>query len=206
MLLKYQLSVALIIVICTATFAQQDSAALNSIYKFQKELNAEYKNSETSPLSSSKLKNFTAHDYFPIDLKYRVEALLTVTENEVFFKMMTSNNQPRDYRQYGILSFTLEGHQIEIPVYQSQRLMGTEEYDNYLFLPFTDPSNGKTSYAAGRYIDLRIPESGNTLIVDFNKAYNPFCAYSNNYSCPVVPTKNRLPIEILAGVRFAEKH
>lgn len=196
----------LMLTVCTTLFAQEDTVAINSIRKFQQELDAEYKDPKVSPLAPDELKEFRGHDYFQVDLKYRVEATLVVTEKEPYFKMMTSSNQPRNFRQYGILSFMIDGQELKIPVYQSQQLSGTDEYADYLFFPFTDLTNGHTTYSAGRYIDLRIPENGNRITVDFNKAYNPLCAYSDRYACPIVPAKNHVELEIKAGVQYTGKH
>ena len=78
--------------------------------------------------------------------------------------------------------------------------MQQEEYRDYLFLPFTDKTNGSETYTGGRYIDLSIPE-GDTLEINFNKAYNPYCAYNPKYSCPIVPGVNALDTEVRAGVK-----
>ena len=78
---------------------------------------------------------------------------------------------------------------------------------NLLFLPFNDSSNGKTSYGGGRFIDIEIPEnSSKSIIIDFNKAYNPYCAYNHKYSCPIPPKENLLVIPIAAGVKAYKKH
>ena len=79
-----------------------------------------------------------------------------------------------------------------------------EAYEDYLFLPYTDLTSGDGSYGGGKYLDLKTPE-GNTIIIDFNKAYNPYCAYSHRYSCPVPPEENDLLVRIEAGVRVYEK-
>jgi uncharacterized protein (DUF1684 family) len=73
-----------------------------------------------------------------------------------------------------------------------------KEYKKYLFIPFRDLTSGKESYGGGRYIDTEIP-AGETLILDFNRAYNPYCAYSHRYSCPIPPEENTLKVEIRAG-------
>lgn len=195
-----------VLLVPVALQAQDDSVAMTSIRKFRQELDAEYRNPAKSPLNDEKLRAFTGHSFFPVDLNFRVEAMLTVTDKEPFFKMATSDNRTRNYRQYGIVEFAVQGKTFKLAVYQSQRLMGTEEYADYLFFPFTDLTNGVSSYEAGRYIDLRIPETGNKIIIDFNQAYNPFCAYSDRYSCPVVPEKNHLDIDVKAGVSFPGKH
>jgi len=87
-------------------------------------------------------------------------------------------------------------------VYQSQDLLKRPGFENYLFVPFTDRTNGHGSYGGGRYLDLRIPPKGaTTMPLDFNRAYNPSCAYAPGYSCPVPPAENRLNVAIPAGVQ-----
>jgi hypothetical protein len=88
-------------------------------------------------------------------------------------------------------------------VYQNLGLLKNPEYEDYLFLPFNDYTNGNETYGGGRYLDVRIPK-GNTMVLDFNKAYNPYCAYTYGYSCPVPPRGNSLETEINAGIKFEE--
>jgi len=186
---------------CAAVFSQQDSLTfIGEIKAWQEELNADYKNPEKSPLPPEVLKSFEGHVFFPIDLSYRVKARLIVMHGTPFFKMKTTTTRLPVYRIYGIARFSLGGKQFEVPVYQSQDLMKNPEYTDYLFFPFTDLTNGKSSYTNGRYISLHIPKDGEDLIIDFNQAYNPYCAYNPNYSCPIVPEENELPVEIPAGV------
>ncbi len=185
--------------------AQTDSA-LYEILKFQSDLTTEYRNPKTSPLKGKKLKHFKKHDFFSPDLMYRVEATLVVSNEANFFQMKTSTQVLKEYRTYGKVVFVLLGKTFEIPVYQSKMLMAVEKCKNFLFFPFTDLTNGKLTYAAGRYIELAIPMSGNRVIIDFNRAYNPYCAYTDGYSCPVVPADNHLDVEILAGVKYSANH
>jgi TonB family protein len=110
---------------------------------------------------------------------------------------------PSTERIYGYVNFVLRGKEFRMPVYQSRDLMNSAEYADYLFFPFSDKTNGSTTYAGGRYIDLRIPKEGNTIIIDFNKAYNPYCAYNKAYSCPLIPEENQMDIDVLAGVGFS---
>ncbi len=202
------LAAVLFLLITPCALAQTDSVLID-ISKFQEKQNSEYRDSKTSPLKGKALKRFKKHEFFPIDLQYRVEATLTVTDAATFFPMQTSSQVPKEYRTYGTVKFTLRGKAFEVPVYQSKMLMNMEKYKNYLFFPFTDLTNGKLTYTAGRYIELTIPEKGNTIILDFNQAFNPYCAYSDGYSCPIVPADNDLNVEILAGVKYVgkkEKH
>lgn len=191
-----------IAVLSQALYAQSDSVAIAEIKKFQKELDDEYLNRNTSPLEPKQFKKFKGHPFFPIDLAYRVRAKIVLTPDEKFFAMQTSTNQPRLHRKYANLVFALGGIPYSLPVYQAKDLMNTVEYADYLFLPFTDLTNDETTYHGGRYIGLRIPKEGNELTIDFNQAYHPYCAYSKNYSCPIVPEANDLPIKVEAGVKL----
>jgi uncharacterized protein len=199
--------VAFFLIISTQAFCQTDDAKLAEIKKFQDELNTDYRDKETSPLDAMSRKHFKAHTFFTVDLMYRVTATLRVSEPQLFFQMKTSSLATRQYRVYGILEFTLEDRRFEIPVYQSQQLMTRKGFEDHLFFPFTDLTTGEETYAGGRYIDLHIPKDGNAIVVDFNQAYNPYCAYKTKmqYSCPIVPAENNLDIKILAGVMYTPK-
>lgn len=185
--------------------AAQNGSDLADIKAFQEELNKEYRDPKKSPLESKALKRFKKHDFFPVDLKYRVRAILTITDNTPFFQMKTTTERLPQYRRFGFITFTLNELEFQLPVYQSQDLMRVKEYEDYLFLPFTDLTNGKESYSGGRYLELRIPKDGNEVVVDFNKAYNPYCVYNSRFSCPIVPVENTLEVEIRAGVRYVAK-
>lgn len=196
---------ALLIVSSGNANAQSDSvAAMSEIKIFQEELGKEYRDPAKSPLRK-KANKFKGHEFFPINLKLRVSAKLKVTNSSPFFMMKTTSVRLSEERIYGILEFSLDGKQYQLPVYQSSSLMKTQEYKDYLFFPFTDLTNGIESYHGGRYIDLRIPE-GEEIIVDFNKAYNPYCAYADGFSCPIVPKENHLDIRIPAGIKYQEKN
>ncbi len=184
----------------------QNGTAQNSykkeIKKFQNKLNKEYSDTATSPLTKKDLATFKGLDFYPVRKKFRVKAKFTRMENALPFKMKTTTDRAPEYVKYGELEFMLDGKKIKVTVYQSIRLK--EKYKDYLFLPFRDLTSGKTSYGGGRYVDLKIPE-GNTIIIDFNKAYNPYCAYNHRYSCVVPPAENFIDVKIKAGVmRFRE--
>ena len=98
-----------------------------------------------------------------------------------------------------VAKFKLDEKDYAVNVYQSHRLRDMDEYKEHLFFPFNDLTNGDTSYGGGRYIDLTIPK-GNTIVLDFNKSYNPYCAYTSGYSCPIPPIENYIDSEIKAGI------
>jgi uncharacterized protein (DUF1684 family) len=179
--------------------AQNDQSA----EKFQQELNEMYKNPEKSPLKKS-AKKFRGHNFFPIDSALRVEAKFIRTLNAIPFQMKTTTSRLPIYEKYGEAHFTLEGRDMVLTVFQSHSSRDSEEYKDYLFLPYNDLTNGEESYTGGRYIDMRIPE-GDKIVIDFNKSYNPYCAYSSNYSCPIPPQENSLDIKIRAGVKKPKK-
>lgn len=118
--------------------------------------------------------------------------------------MKTNTTRTPEYVKYGELHFDLQGRRFLLNIYQNIELIKTEGYEDYLFLPFSDETNGVETYGGGRYIDAAIPE-GDSLTIDFNKAYNPYCAYNEKYSCPIVPRQNYLNTRIEAGVKMFKK-
>ncbi|MAM18628.1 MAG: DUF1684 domain-containing protein [Christiangramia sp.] len=187
-----------------AVQAQNEGKPISS-EEFQKELNEEYANPETSPLDKENLKDFKELEFYEIDPDYVVQASFVRTPMESPFTMKTSTDREPVYVKYGEVYFTLKGKEYQLNVYQGLELQKDPDYYDYLFLPFTDLTNGRTTYGNGRYLDLRIPES-DSIELDFNKAYNPYCAYSSKYSCPIPPAENDLDTEILAGVQAYDKH
>ena len=184
--------------------AQEKTATLEET-EWQKEMNTSFKDASKSPLKEKDLKQFKGLDFFPFDSTYLIVAKLERTPDEKPFKMKTTTDRLPEYVKYGVITFQLKGEKFQLNIYQNLDLMTREGYEDYLFLPFLDNTNGEESYGGGRYVEGRIPE-GNTLEIDFNKAYNPYCAYNEKYSCPIVPRENYLPIKIEAGVKVFKKH
>ena len=183
----------------------QDKRPVKGETEFQKKINAEYKDATTSPLTKSDRKHFEGLDFFKFDSVYVVKASFKRTPEEKPFEMKTTTDRLPVYMKYGELAFELKGKLFSLDIYQNQSLVEKEGYEDYLFLPFLDETNGLESYGGGRYVDARIPD-GDAMIIDFNKAYNPYCAYNDKYSCPLVPRKNYLKIRIEAGVKAFGKH
>jgi hypothetical protein len=155
-----------------------------------------------SPLTEEDLKKFKTLEFFDVDENYNIEADFELTPNTPVFEMPTTTDRLPLYRKYGIARFTLNGKKMELSVYQSQELMTMVDYAEYLFLPFNDTTNGTLTYGGGRFMDLEIPkESSKKIRIDFNKAYNPYCAYNHTFSCPIPPSENNLPIAIPVGVK-----
>jgi uncharacterized protein (DUF1684 family) len=184
------------------SYAQKDSAALvKEIVLFEENLNKEYKDAETSPLSKKEREAFKDINFFPVDLRYVVTAKFVRTPDEKVFGMATSGNIKKNYVKYGEGQFSFMGKEYKLNVYQSIDLLKERKYRNYLFIPFRDATSGKETYGGGRYIDLTIPRA-DTITINFNLAYHPYCAYTEGYNCPIPPRENYLPVKVEAGVRF----
>ena len=178
------------------------TAHQQSVGAFQQALNKEFRDPKESPLSPAERGVFQTLPFYPTDYKYYVSAALVRDSISQPFAMQTSTGRQPLYRKFGELRFVLNGQALKLSVYQSQELLTRPGLEDYLFVPFTDLTNGRGSYGGGRYLDLRLPPAGaTTMQLDFNHAYNPSCAYNSGYSCPVPPAENRLPVAIPAGVQ-----
>ncbi len=195
----------LYIVLISLSSCAQKKRPIKGETKFQKELNAEFKDATKSPLKDKDRKVFQGLDFFKFDSTYIVKATLKRTPESNWFNMKTTTSRVSKERVYGVLFFELKGKEYKLNIYQAEDLMQTEGFEDYLFLPFLDKTNGLESYGGGRYIDATIPE-GNFMVIDFNEAYNPYCAYNDKYSCPIVPRVNYLETRIEAGVKVFKKN
>jgi len=184
---------------------KQDKEPILGETEFQKQMNADYKDATKSPLKEKDRKKFKGLDFYKFDSTYFVTAKFTRTPDEKPFKMRTTTDRLPNYVKYGIVEFQLEGKSHQLDIFQNLDVLEEEEYEDYLFLPFLDNTNGEGSYSGGRYVEGKIPE-GNTIIIDFNTAYNPYCAYNDKYSCPIVPRQNYVDANIMAGVKAFDKH
>jgi len=194
-----------VLFICSMGYSQSKSAYVKEIKAYQEKENKEFKNPETSILTEEDQVTFTALEFYPIDKEYKVTASFVRTPNEKPFLMPTTTSRRPEYVKYGEAHFTINGKQLKLNLYQDTAHETQEGYEDYLFLPFTDLTSGDGSYGGGRFIDARIPE-GKTIVIDFNKAYNPYCAYNSKYSCPIPPKENDLLVRVEAGVKDYGKH
>ena len=192
-----------IVYICLLLFfvgCSQKKAAKVGETAYQIEQNNIFKDASKSPLKAKDLKNFKGLDFFSFDSSYVVMTSLKLKPNAKWFNMKTTTSRLSRERIYATANFELKGQQFSLNIYQGEENMNSEEYKDYLFLPFLDNTNGKETYAGGRYINLKIPED-NIVQIDFNKAYNPLCAYNEKFSCPIVPRVNYLDLRVTAGVK-----
>lgn len=168
--------------------------------------NNDFLNSEATILTAEDFKTFKGLEFYPIDLAYCIEADFVRTPDEKPFLMPTTTDRLPEYVKYGEAHFTLQGKQLKLNLFQSTTPYDEPGYEDYLFLPFTDLTSGDGSYGGGRFLDASIP-NGDKIILNFNKAYNPYCAYNSRYSCPIPPKENDLLVRIEAGVKdFGDHH
>ena len=188
----------LFLIFCTCIGFGQDVGETSK--QFQEQLNKDFANADKTPLEKTDLSTFKSLDFFSINDAFIVKAQLILTKDATVFEMKTTTSRLPKYKKYGELIFKINTTEYKLNVYINLDLIKKEGYEDYLFLPFSDLTSGKESYIGGRYIDLRISNS-DEMILDFNKAYNPYCAYSSRFSCPLVPLENHLEVAILAGVK-----
>ncbi len=145
-----------------------------------------------SPLTREQKQDFHGLQYFPENDSLRLEVKVDEFENKQTFEMQTSTGDVQIYEKFGKFRFEVDGEEAELTIYQSQ---------HGFFLPFVDTLAGKETYPAGRYLEPE-PLPGGHFIVDFNIAYNPYCAYNEMWSCPITPAENRLKVAIRAGEKL----
>ena len=151
-------------------------------------------NPQCSPVPPEKRAAMLPLPYYSPDSTYSVPAILKLAEDRPVFEMPTSTGQPRKMQLVGTLQFRIQGQPQSLGAFVEE---GTEQILN-LFVPFADTTTGTETYPAGRYLDLH-PTATGYYTLDFNRAYNPFCAYNASYECPFPPLQNRLKLAIRAG-------
>lgn len=143
-----------------------------------------------SPLTPEQKANFTGLNYFDENPKLRLELEVEPFDKQTEIVMQTSTGTTQTYRRYGRFNFEVEGEQVELTLFATP---------HGFFLPFVDAQAGAETYGAGRYLDPDPPNEEGKFLVDFNDAYNPYCAYNEMWTCPIPPAENRLSIAIRAG-------
>jgi uncharacterized protein (DUF1684 family) len=187
--------VALVVILFYSFQGSQDDTAYVAEIKSEREKNELFlKTSEESPIT--KEENFKGLNYYPINAKYRVIANLTPIESRKVITLATSDGKEQQYKEYAYADFTLDG--------VSSKLLILEGIDigpirGKLFLAFGDETSAIETYGAGRYLDVPKEPGSTTITLDFNKAYNPYCAYNSTYSCPLPPAENLIKVPIKAG-------
>jgi uncharacterized protein (DUF1684 family) len=163
------------------------------VQDFRKSKDEFFATSHDAPLAHSKRGLFKGLRYFSPDPKYKVHTTMHRYDNPEKVTMTTSKGTRQQFHRLGYFEFDFEGRKIKLQAYKS-----AARESNELFIPFRDGTSGKESYGAARYLDIE-ENSDDKYVIDFNYAYNPYCAYSEDYVCPLPPKENWLEVRILAG-------
>ncbi|MBK7036960.1 MAG: DUF1684 domain-containing protein [Chitinophagales bacterium] len=189
--------------LCSFVFLLSAQTYTEKLEEHREKYISDFLTDEHSPLTKKDIKHL---DFYAIDSTYAVTGMITLTPDAIPFDMATSLGIIKRYVQYGTITFQLHDSTFTLSIYQSMKLREQEEYKDYLFVPFNDNTNYTETYGGGRYMDFRMGEIvEGKLLVDFNKAYNPYCAYSGGYACPVPPAENKLNTNIKAGEKQYKK-
>jgi uncharacterized protein (DUF1684 family) len=165
---------------------------MDSLQSFRMEKDSFFANHPQSPLTREQKKDFHGLEYFPEAPELRFELEVGPFPDRSEIEMQTSTGDVQTYVRYGKIRFPVEGQQVELTIYANE---------NGFFLPFVDSLAGTETYPAGRYLEPEVLPNGKFL-VDFNLAYNPYCAYNDLWSCPLTPFENRLKVPIRAGEKI----
>jgi len=169
---------------------------MSALEHFRREKDEFFRTSPQSPLTSAQKRSFQGLCHFPENPGLDLTLDLELLHDPSPLSMQTTAGDVQIYERYGRIRFEVEGQAASLIIYRSE---------SGLFLPFVDALAGKETYGGGRYLE---PEelAGNRVRVDFNLAYNPYCAYNDRWSCPITPAENRLKVAIRAGEKVFEHH
>ena len=189
----------IIIVVITVVYNSFDSgndpAFITQIENDREETNRFMRTSDQSPFGENK-KNFKELKYFPPDTKYRIVADLIPITDKKMVVLGTSDGKEQRLIEYAYAEFKLDGIKNKRLILETVEMGPTR---GTLFLAFGDKTSGNETYGGGRYLDVKKVPGSATIKLDFNKAYNPYCAYNDTYSCPLPPRENLLEVAIKAG-------
>ena len=180
----------------------EDDLKRSEIERERQEKDSAFKHAHESPIPHEERDTFAGLKYYPVDAQYRFKVRLQKHSSPSVVVMATSTGTEQRYLRHGFFEFSIDGKKCRLDAFKSEHSHGTE---NSLFIPFRDKTSGNETYGAGRYLDIPENEAG-IYELDFNKAYNPSCAYNPNYVCPMAPRENWLDIKIEAGERLYKRH
>ncbi len=192
--------IALILFLFSRRLKEKRDAAdyLSGIEMRRSEIDNFFLNSDKSPLTEVQKMIFNGLSYFPVNKKYRVRARFNKNPKEQIVKINITDGSLEEYFVYGWAEFSLDGKDLKLTIYKP-----VNDDSGYFFIPFYDETSAETTYGGGRYVEPEVVNN-KTIIIDFNLAYNPYCAYNHNYHCPIPPRENNLKVPVLAGEKIPE--
>lgn len=194
---KVLIFILAISVLASCTMVSSDPY-VRKIEKLRYSKDSFFKFTNSSPFVDSEHRSFMKLDYFKIDSAYRLIATFEPITPPIKAEIESSGRNNNEYYKVGYLHFKLDGKDLTLTAFQDVNWLDDPQLKNNLFVPFADLTSGKTTYGGGRFLDLEKGE-GNKIIIDFNLAYNPYCAYNDDWSCPIPPQENAIRVEVKAG-------
>lgn len=203
--MKKQLIVFVTGGLCVLGLALQAQDFRGEIMAYREGYKEKFAHSAKAPIPESDFKYLR---FYEPDSAFRVTAKFTPSPGSAPFDIPTYSGNKKEFVKYGEFSFNLKGQPYTLSVFRNLTLAGIPIYKNHLFILFKDLTNGDETYGGGRYLDLYTTEIHNSLFVlDFNKVYNPYCAYSEGFNCPIPPRENHLNVRIEAGeMNYGKDH
>lgn len=170
------------------------------IEKERKDKDVTFKSTDESPLTESQKNLFESLSYYPVADKYKIKAKFTLNKNkQEKIELTYTDNTKKVYLKYGFAEFEIDGIPQQVTILKPDFFVAKK----YLFLPFYDETSALETYGGGRYLEPD-KDSNGFIILDFNKAYNPYCAYNEEYRCPIPPKENQITVAIKAGEKTFE--
>ncbi len=183
---------------CSPTQVEDDASFAKSLAEFRAAKEQAFREPD-SPVPPARRDELLPLAYFPGSPDYRVPAVLRVEQDRVTLEMPTSTGERRLMQRVGTLEFALKGQSLALGAFTEASAPNMDR----LFVPFVDLTSGTETYPAGRYLDLDRTRTG-LYVIDFNRAYNPYCYYNSTYDCPYPPRENRLKVPVRAGEKMRE--
>lgn len=168
------------------------------VVEWRKQKDLDYKDKEKTMLTEELMKDFEGLKYYDIDYALRINSKLKRFNDGRTFDINTTGGAVYEYLIFGQAAFEIDGKSLTLDVYIGKRAAESGKKKGVLFIPFTDLTSGDDTYGGGRYLVLDLPDN-DTLVLDFNMAYNPYCVYNVDHSCPIPPKENNLKVDIKAG-------
>lgn len=172
----------------------------DSIKLLRTQQNLKFKNPTSSPLEKDSINSFTRLRHYAVKEKWRIKSQFTLINSPEIIEMPTTTERIIKMAVYGKFDFSVSDTPCSLLAFQD-----ITRRDGIMFIPFLDQTNGFDTYGGGRYLDVAIPNNDSAYL-DFNMAYNPYCAYNMSYSCPIPPLENTLNVAIAAGEKQLYKH
>ena len=198
LIIKTGVAIVTLVIIASLIFNNYKNSYHQKVADWRKQKDHYFRTNEESPILEK--DSFPGLTYFEPNIEYRVNAHLVLLHDTTPVFILRTDGKKDQYTRFAIATFSLNKKEYQLTLFKSKN----KATEKVLFVPFTDKTNGEEPYKAGRYMDIELKEN-DEIEIDFNYAYNPFCAYNPRYSCPIPPKENFLDLEIPAGEKIFGK-